>query len=91
MVPPERRHPDLRAVAAIIVGLLGIGACAAAPRTVSVPVSRVSNAEMGQDVPDDRVSAVPMAVIRCADPLHQARPGGTDYKGPPVPGCEPPY
>lgn len=29
--------------------------------------------------------------IRCADPLHQDRPGGTDYKGPPVPQCPPSY
>jgi hypothetical protein len=28
--------------------------------------------------------------IRCADVLHQARPGGTDYKGPPVPECPTP-
>ncbi|HEX3498816.1 MAG TPA: hypothetical protein VHT04_05785 [Stellaceae bacterium] len=27
------------------------------------------------------------APIRCADPLHQGLPGGTDYRGPPVPGC----
>jgi hypothetical protein len=25
--------------------------------------------------------------VRCADFLHQDRPGGTDYRGPPVPGC----
>ena len=25
--------------------------------------------------------------IECADALHQGRPGGTDYYGPPVPGC----
>lgn len=25
--------------------------------------------------------------VLCADPLHQNRPGGTDYHGPPVPGC----
>jgi len=29
----------------------------------------------------------PAAGIRCADPLHQGLPGGTDYRGPPVPGC----
>ena len=23
----------------------------------------------------------------CADMLHQDRPGGSDYQGPPVPGC----
>jgi hypothetical protein len=28
--------------------------------------------------------------IHCADPLHQDRPGGTDYKGPPVAGCPTP-
>ena len=26
---------------------------------------------------------------QCADLLHQERPGGSDYKGPPVPGCPP--
>ncbi|MBV9521960.1 MAG: entericidin A/B family lipoprotein [Alphaproteobacteria bacterium] len=25
--------------------------------------------------------------VGCATPLHQDLPGGTDYKGPPVPGC----
>jgi hypothetical protein len=25
--------------------------------------------------------------VQCADALHQGRPGGTDYYGPPVPGC----
>jgi hypothetical protein len=25
--------------------------------------------------------------VLCADPLHQDRPGGTDYFGPPVPEC----
>jgi hypothetical protein len=25
--------------------------------------------------------------VQCADALHQDRPGGTDYKGPPVRGC----
>ncbi|MGO8919465.1 MAG: hypothetical protein ACLQJR_26480 [Stellaceae bacterium] len=28
--------------------------------------------------------------VLCADALHQDRPGGTDYKGPPVPGCTTP-
>jgi hypothetical protein len=26
--------------------------------------------------------------VRCADFLHQGWPGGSDYNGPPVPGCE---
>jgi len=25
--------------------------------------------------------------VQCADALHQDRPGGTDYQGPPVPQC----
>jgi hypothetical protein len=25
--------------------------------------------------------------VQCADALHQNRPGGSDYKGPPVAGC----
>jgi len=29
----------------------------------------------------------PAPAVLCADPLHQDRPGGTDYRGPPVPGC----
>jgi len=27
------------------------------------------------------------AAVPCADWAHQDRPGGTDYRGPPVPGC----
>src|SRR5690349_19617090 len=33
-------------------------------------------------------STVPPAAL-CADMMHQDRPGGTDYFGPPVPGCPP--
>jgi peptidoglycan hydrolase-like protein with peptidoglycan-binding domain len=29
----------------------------------------------------------PPEPVQCADVLHQARPGGSDYNGPPVPGC----
>jgi hypothetical protein len=32
-------------------------------------------------------AAVPGPAVRCADPLHQGLPGGTDYHGPPVYGC----
>jgi len=28
-----------------------------------------------------------LAPVQCADALHQDRPGGTDYYGPPVAGC----
>ena len=33
--------------------------------------------------------AKPAVAVQCADPLHQDRPGGSDYRGPPVPGCKP--
>ena len=33
----------------------------------------------------------PPAAIRCADPMHQNLPGGTDYHGPAVYGCPPTY
>lgn len=37
-----------------------------------------------------KVAAVkPVGAVQCADPLHQDRPGGSDYKGPPVSGCKP--
>jgi peptidoglycan hydrolase-like protein with peptidoglycan-binding domain len=29
----------------------------------------------------------PPQQVQCADFLHQSRPGGSDYSGPPVPGC----
>jgi hypothetical protein len=32
-------------------------------------------------------SGVAAPPVQCADPFHQDRPGGTDYRGPPVPGC----
>lgn len=75
------------AFALLAVVLLGIGACSTGPRSVSVPAPGTSYAELGQDVPDDKMPARPPAVIRCADLFHQNRPGGSDYKGPPVPGC----
>jgi hypothetical protein len=62
--------------------------------------SRVSNAAppyYGSTVPYNAPPApytatapygtAPTAVVRCADPLHQDLPGGTDYRGPPVYGC----
>ena len=33
--------------------------------------------------------AKPASAVQCADALHQERPGGSDYRGPPVPGCKP--
>jgi hypothetical protein len=38
----------------------------------------------GSSVPPAEPYAAP---VQCADALHQDRPGGTDYHGPPVAGC----
>jgi peptidoglycan hydrolase-like protein with peptidoglycan-binding domain len=34
-----------------------------------------------------RTRAAPRRAVQCADFLHQDRPGGSDYHGPPVRGC----
>jgi hypothetical protein len=55
--------------------------------------SRVSSAAAPYGAPPPPYTAaapnapMPGQVVRCADPLHQGLPGGTDYHGPPVPGC----
>ncbi len=79
----------LVALSWVAVGLLA--GCDEGPRRV-VAEPTISNVALGQDVPDDNPPspAPPPAapvVIRCADALHQNRPGGSDYKGPPVPEC----
>jgi hypothetical protein len=40
----------------------------------------------GSSVPPAGVPA-PGMTAPCADALHQDRPGGTDYRGPPISGC----
>jgi hypothetical protein len=57
--------------------------------------SRLSSAAPAYSAPPPPYTAsapynsapLPGAVTRCADPMHQNLPGGTDYHGPPVPGC----
>jgi len=36
---------------------------------------------------DKRLASAGTRPVKCADWLHQSRPGGTDYFGPSVPGC----
>ena len=75
----------MRKALPIVVAVLG--ACTFGPRVVIPSPPPVSNTELGQDVPNDAVSVAPPVVIQCADVLHQALPGGSDYRGPPVPLC----
>jgi hypothetical protein len=48
-------------------------------------------ASAGTAYPDaaypDRATAPAPTATQCADWMHQGRPGGSDYHGPPVPGC----
>ncbi len=58
--------------------------------TYSCSGTRVGSAApqyYGNTAPYYGNSAAPVATVRCADPLHQDLPGGTDYRGPPVYGC----
>jgi hypothetical protein len=38
-------------------------------------------------VPNDAEAVQQPVIIQCADAFHQSFPGGSDYKGPPVPLC----
>jgi hypothetical protein len=69
----------------VVVGLLG--ACTYGPRFIIASPPPISNTELGQDVPNDAIARRPPIIIQCADALHQGRPGGSDYNGPPVPMC----
>jgi hypothetical protein len=46
-----------------------------------------SGTRVGAATPYYGNPAAPVATVRCADPMHQDLPGGTDYRGPPVAGC----
>jgi hypothetical protein len=74
-------------VVAAVLGAALLGACTYGPRFVSTGPQAISNVEMGQDVPNDDVPAP--VIIQCADFFHQDRPGGSDYRGPPIRECPP--
>ena len=57
---------------------------AAKPATVKSKPATVKKA------PVKTAKAKRPRAVQCADLLHQNRPGGTDYKGPPVPSCHRP-
>jgi hypothetical protein len=69
----------------VVIGLLG--ACTYGPRVIIASPPRISNTELGQDIPNDAIALPPPIIIQCADAFHQNLPGGSDYNGPPVPMC----
>ncbi len=76
-------------------GNVAVYACSGAPDNVSaMPPSSGSTVAPATGAYSGAYAApgAPTALApttQCADMLHQDRPGGTDYKGPPVPGCPP--
>ena len=62
---------------------------AAADRSQAEQVRQLSPEQTGAANPEPQPAGPaphPRHVL-CADPLHQDRPGGSDYHGPPVAGC----
>jgi peptidoglycan hydrolase-like protein with peptidoglycan-binding domain len=59
-------------------------------RRVSQPIPPVQTFPQAQaGTPTSYGSPLPPAQpLQCADFFHQSRPGGSNYKGPPVPGCD---
>jgi hypothetical protein len=73
------------AVSTVMVAA-SVCACTYGPRLVMMAPSAT---EASQDVPGGTLAAARPVIIQCADPLHQAFPGGSDYEGIPVPQCPP--
>ncbi len=64
-------------------------ACAAELRQVDIYVRRSQAADQHAAPPTGagQANRPSTARVQCADFFHQSRPGGSDYHGPPVPGC----
>jgi hypothetical protein len=61
-----------------------------APAAVAAPLAATANASPPRSsAPARYPRRVAVRHVRCADWLHQSRPGGSDYHGPPVAGCRP--
>jgi peptidoglycan hydrolase-like protein with peptidoglycan-binding domain len=59
-------------------------------RGISAPLPPPSYPSYPNSYPSYPAQTYPVAPtepVKCADWLHQSRPGGSNYEGPPVPGC----
>jgi hypothetical protein len=68
--------------------------CTGAPGAVAGSIAAPTYAAPGYAQPGNPPPAQPgygvtLPPVQCADPMHQDRPGGTDYYGPPVAECPP--
>lgn len=83
--------PQLQSIQGSPSGNVAVYSCAGPPASLagSAPppaYGQPGYAQPGYAQPGYGATVPP---VQCADPLHQDRPGGTDYRGPPVPECPP--
>jgi peptidoglycan hydrolase-like protein with peptidoglycan-binding domain len=78
-MPSRQLLAQMRNDSANVMGR-GISAPAPLPPTQTYPVY--------PNQPAQTYPVAPPPGVKCADWLHQSRPGGSNYEGPPVPGCE---
>jgi hypothetical protein len=76
---------QLEGIQSTASGNTAVYACSGSAASNAYPsFGAAQNSPYYQGSPAYGSSAPP---VRCADALHQDRPGGTDYRGPPVVGC----
>jgi hypothetical protein len=80
------RAAQYQGVEAAATGTVAVYTCDGTP--ISGTVGAIPSGGSGSSVPPDPYAApAPPLAARCAGALHQDRPGGSDYRGPPVTGC----
>jgi hypothetical protein len=85
-----RPGPNTRAAQAHLDAAKSAGSdrqCVAELKQVNKYAARSAAADKRMASGGTSRRARPMRTVQCADSLHQDRPGGSDYHGPPVPGC----
>jgi len=73
-------------------GNIAVYSCTGAPGAVAGSIAAPPAAAPGYPPPGYAPQpgyGATLPPVQCADPLHQDRPGGTDYYGPTVPECPP--
>ena len=77
-----------RVLVCLLAGSAVLAGCEAAPYgSYDQPSYAYSRPYSSYDSGYYSGTSVPYGPGVCADIFHQNRPGGTDYYGPPVPGC----
>jgi hypothetical protein len=66
---------------------LELAKAAKSPAECSAELQKVDTYARRSQAADRRMASPHHRRVACADTLHQNRPGGSDYHGPPVAGC----